>query len=203
MGKNAIQIDSARTDQLLPNAFAVLKFRQVARRLLQVLDELVLELVLKMPGELDGAGGVAKALAGLQTADLIEEPTAAREHEHPVPLHFQQPKGGANEHLIEIRMSVGLQELAHVLGTAIQHDLNVSVAGGPWVREALPPARGENMIEMALESIERLAQRTTPFLLPAASHVAPAVGAPALYPMFAAPRAVLVNLDFPGRGVQF
>src|SRR6516162_1426473 len=100
-------------------------------------------------------------------------------------------------------MRVGLQELAHALRTAIQHDLNVSVASGPRVGEALAAARGENMVEMAFESIKRLAQRTAPFLVPAAPHVAPAVGAPALYAMFAAPGAVVVDLDFPGRGVQF
>ena len=41
-------------------------------------------------GQLNGPGGVLDHLHGFDPGNLIEEPTAARVHEHRMTLHFQQ-----------------------------------------------------------------------------------------------------------------
>src|SRR5205085_6760736 len=45
-------------------------------------------------GELDGARGVVQDLHGLDAGDVVEEPAAARVHEHGVALHLQQFEDG-------------------------------------------------------------------------------------------------------------
>src|SRR5262249_5518576 len=153
--------------------------------------------------KLNGPSRIAQALRGLEAADFIEEPAAARVHEQRVPLHFQEPKSLADQQVVEIRVRMPLEKLAHRLGVSVQDDLDVAVAGLPGIRKALRAARRENVVQMVLELVERLPQRPTPLLMPAASHVAATVGAPAFHAMLAAPRAVLVNLHLPLGRVQF
>src|SRR5207247_1126462 len=98
-------------DQLLPHDPAILEqLRQVAWRLLQDVEEAFLEVLAEMAGKLDGAGGVAETLGRLQAADLVEEPAAARVHEQPVPLHFQQPEAALDAGHLDARVGVLLQK---------------------------------------------------------------------------------------------
>ncbi len=109
VGQDAVEVDPLRADLLLPHAAAALELGQVARRFLQGQSELVFQLDLEMPGELNGPRGIAEALRGFQPADLVEEPAAAGEHQQPVPLHFQQPERLAD---VVVVAGVGLAVLA-------------------------------------------------------------------------------------------
>ena len=80
--------------------------------------------------------------------------------------------------------------------------LDKGVPRGPGIGKALPSPGAEQVVELVLEGVERLTQRRAPLLVPVAAHLAAAVGAPAFDPVDAAPRALLVDLDFPFGGVQ-
>ena len=100
-------------------------------------------------------------------------------------------------------MAVLLEEVMDGPGRlAVEDDVDVGVARGPGVGEALAAPGAEEVVELVLERVERLAQRRAPFLVPVAAHLAAAVGPPALDAVDAAPRAVLVDLDLPLGRVQ-
>ncbi len=137
MGQHAVEVDHRGTDQLLPDPPAVLELRQVARRQSERLDELLLAVAAEAPRQVDGPRGVVQALRRLQPADLVEEPAAARVHQHPVALHLQQAEGVADLGVVEVGVAVAAEEVADRLRAAVEDHVDVGVARLPGVGEAL------------------------------------------------------------------
>src|SRR4051812_43260175 len=100
-------------------------------------------------------------------------------------------------------MALFLEEVADRAGTAIEDHLDVGVTRRPGVGEALAAPRREQVIDLLPELVERLAERSSPFLVPVSPGSAAAVGVPALDAVGAAPGALVVDLDLPLRRVKF
>src|SRR5690606_15909338 len=86
----------------------------------------------------------------------------------------------------------------------VEDDVDVIVAGGPGIDEQLGGALLEVRHYLVAQPVQRLAQRRAPPLVPArrAAGMTAAVAAPPLDTMCAAPRRVLLDLDFPARRVH-
>ena len=85
--------------------------------------------------QLQYARGVGDDLHGLDPRDVVEEPAAARVHELRVALHLHQLQSA---HALGVRQRARLlrgKKAVHRLRAAVEHDLNVSVARGPYILE--------------------------------------------------------------------
>src|SRR5690606_14857899 len=94
VGAEAGEVDDGGEDLVRVEAAGVAGVRGVADGLLEALEEGLLEVFADGVGdELDGAGGVEDDLDGLDAGEVVEEPAAARVHEHGVALGLQEPEG--------------------------------------------------------------------------------------------------------------
>ena len=143
--------------------------------------------------KIEGAGGVAQALHGLEAGEVPEEPGARRVHEQGVTLLLEQ-----GERLDAVAA------VAHVLGDEVvdgagtEHDVGVGVACRPRVVEDGRAATFEHLDTGVAQQVERVAQRPAPPLIGAgrAAGRAPAVVTPAADAVGAGPGA-LTHLDLP------
>ena len=87
---------------------------------------------------------------------------------------------------------------------AVEHDVDVIVAGLPGIEQQLRGLALVGFDQAVAQMIERLAQGRAPGLVPArlAAGVAAAVGVPAAHAVRAAPGGVLEDLDFVGRRID-
>src|ERR1700680_2759166 len=85
------QVHHCRLHELAVDLGAVAVLRDVALRQRQFFQEATLQIGIEnLPGNLHHAARVLNYLYGFYSRKLIKEPTAARVHEHSVPLQFQQ-----------------------------------------------------------------------------------------------------------------
>ena len=138
--QDPVEVDHRGADQIAPDPPAVLELRQVARRQLERLDELLLAVAAEGPRKVDRPRRVVEALGRLQPADLVEEPAATGVHEHRVALHLEQPEHVADLGIVEVGVPVAAEEKADSLRVAVEDHVDVGVPRLPGIGEAL--ARG-------------------------------------------------------------
>jgi len=166
--------------------------------------EVLLDLIIEEdPVQLDRPSCVSEDLKGLDSSQVIEEPAAARIHEHGVALELQKLQRLNRFVLIQGPPRLAFQEFLDVLGIPIQHHLDVSIATSPGIRqEPLAPFL-EGWGQGIPKVIQRLPEGLSPPLPPLgiAPGAAAAVGAPPLDPMDTAPRRIFQHPRLPGRRV--
>ena len=92
-------------------------FGQVAFRLVQNFQETGLQIFRgEACGQLNRTRGVLNDLHGFDPGNLVKKPAAAREHEHRVPLHFEQTQRGVLFVLGQIAQRVLPKKLAMFSG---------------------------------------------------------------------------------------
>ena len=136
------QVEPHRLDLSLVDLPRVAALRHIASRAGDSLEEVELQASSRdFLGELNHAAGVMEDLHRLDAGDVVEEPTAAREHQHGVALHLQELEG-SNAYVepplrrlepAESRLYVRFDELGHVVVGAIENDIDVGVARGPRI----------------------------------------------------------------------
>ena len=86
---------NGRLDKFFVNDAAILIFWKIAFGLLQNFEETGFKVFrAEFARQLQGARGVLNDLRGLDAGNFVEEPAATREHQHCVPLHFEQAERG-------------------------------------------------------------------------------------------------------------
>jgi hypothetical protein len=136
-------------------------------------------------------------LHGLDSRELVEEPAAARVHEHGVALRFEELEGAPPLLAAQLAPGVLGEETRDVLGRAVEQHADVVVARRPGILEQLAARGLERRRHAVAQPVESVAQRLAPALVPAllASRVTAAVGVPAADAVSAAPGGVLLDLD--------
>jgi len=175
------------------------KFDEIALRSGEPLEELGLEVDVEAAfRELQHAPGVAEDLRGLDARELVEEPSAARVHEHRVALKLEELERPDALRGIERAMPDLAEEMIDALLTGVEDDVDVMVARAPGMPEEVAAFVLEPGRDLVAEPVEGVAERAPPLLVPALrrARVAAAVGAPAGNAVRAAPRRVLVDLHF-------
>src|SRR5262249_58317307 len=91
-------------------------------------------------GELDGAAGVTEDLHGFDSGEVIEEPAAARLHEHRVALHLEELHGVDALFGGERPGAVLREEAVQDLRRTVADDVRVGVTRLPGIaEEGRPP----------------------------------------------------------------
>ena len=178
----------------------------IAFGLAQLLDEKALRgIAKKLLRQLGGPASVLDHLDGLDSRQFIEEPTAARVHQHGVPLKLKQLPGHRFLGLIKLPKGVLGEKCLPCFPRAVKDDLNVIIARRPWVLEQLLGFLFVKRGQRVAQPIECGAQRGAPLLIPARmpTGVAAAVAPPAFDPVNTTPRAIIKYLDFMGGGMPF
>ena len=80
--------------------------------------------------QLRDARGVVQHLHGLDAGDVVEEPAAAREHEHRIALHLEQAQHARDLHAAQ---GVAAEELVQRRFRAVEDDVDVVVARAPRI----------------------------------------------------------------------
>src|SRR5690606_1670623 len=104
---------------------------QVSDAILKPFDKLSFEVgVRNLVGELDRPACILKDLGSLYSRHLVEEPAAARKHEHGMSLHFKQP-----ENVIDLGVdrTVFLQKTVDHFIPPVEDDADVFISCLPWV----------------------------------------------------------------------
>ena len=83
--------------------------------------------------KLHDASGILDHLNGLDAGQLVEEPAAARVHQHRVPLQLQQLPDFHLLGFVQLAFAMALQEGFAHFGRTVQHHLDVVVARRPGV----------------------------------------------------------------------
>ena len=179
--------------------------RDVASRVRELFQERLFEVEVEgLLGELENTRGVLQDLGRLDARDIVEEPPAARVHEHRVALQLEQFEH-ANLLILAQRAGAVLeQEGVDAAFRAVEHDLDKVIPGAPGVMQELGGGVFVRLGGGIAQKVERVAKRRAPLLIPtgAASGVATAIRAPALDPVYAAPRGVLAQFDLPARRIE-
>jgi len=169
----------------------------VALSLLQNREETRLEIFgCQRVRQLQRTSGILDDLHGFQTGNFVKKPAAAREHQHRVPLHFQQAQHGGLFRFVQFAHRVLGKKFRACFRRAVQNDRNILVPCQPRIFQKLFPPRFKNRCQLVAQPVERLAQRRAPLLIPAAmtAGVTTAVALPTFDAMRTAPRAALMNL---------
>ncbi|GIV31028.1 MAG: hypothetical protein KatS3mg029_0379 [Saprospiraceae bacterium] len=177
----------------------------VAGNGLQFLDEFRFEVEARFGvGMSDGAQGVLEHLCSFDARHFCEKPGTTRVHEHAVPLHFQHAQGGGGSAAFEWDFAVLFQKPPDIGRRAVEHHVDVIVAGLPDIFEQRAGFFFENFPQPVAQPVEGLAQRSPPGLVPAgaAARVTAAIRAPTLHTMNTAPRRRLVDGHLVLRRVQ-
>ncbi len=140
--------------------------------------------------------GVLDDLDGLDPGELVEEPAAARVHQHGVPLELQQLESQDFLAVVQPLRRMPIPEARAARLCPIQDDVDVIVSRSPGVLQQGPRAVLVPWGQRVAKPVQRVAQRCPPRLAPARVHprAAAAVVPPALHSVGAAPRALLEDL---------
>src|SRR5262249_4441826 len=95
------------------------------------------------------------------------------------------------------------EESLHVCWVSVQHNVDIGITHFPGFLKVVTCVAVTHPVEMTFQLIERSAECTAPFLLPAPSAIAAAIRATALDAMNTTPGAVLVDLYLPFGGMEF
>ena len=206
MGSHPLQVYHRWFHELLVDEAAVPVVGNIALGPLEPFEELGLQRGLpEFFRQLNRPARVPDDLNGFDSRKLIEEPAAARIHQHGMPLQLQKFEGRDPVRLRERRGGILLEKLLHLLRRTVEHDPDVVIPGRPRVAEERASPLLEGRGQLVPEPVQGLPQRSPPLLIPARVHpaVASAVAAPPLHPMAAAPGGVLENLHLLSWGVLF
>jgi hypothetical protein len=173
--------------------------RIVARRGAQTIEEGVFD-----PGsseatrEVDRTARLSQHDRRLDAGDVVEEPAAARLHEHRVPCHLE--RRARVDHVPRRRAARELRR--HDLDRPLRrhHRLDVAIARAPRIAQRAAALGFEDERELVAEPVDGLAQRPSPRLRPFGrpTHATAAVVAPSFDAVGAAPRRILHDLDLVG-----
>ncbi len=146
--------------------------------------------------QIDDAAGVLNALHRLDSRELIEEPAAARVHEHGVTLHFEELERGDAIRGGQLAGGMGAEEAVDILRRAVENHVDVLVARGPRIAKSGRPFSSKRDATVSRSQSSAWRSGRAPFLIPAGvpAGVAAAIAAPALDAVDATPRAVFKNL---------
>ncbi len=194
VGPDLVQVHHGLLYELFVQGTSVLVLRHVAFGAFESLQEPGFDGVPEdLPGKLHDAAGVLEDLDRFDPGDLVEEPPAARVHEHGMPLDLHQLERPGLP--LRRQLPGGVLSKKFVDGGVgpVEDHRDVLLAGGPGVLEDLPPFLFEQGGDGVPQSVQRLPQRSPPLLVPprAAAGVAPAVAPPPLHAVDAAPGAVV------------
>ncbi|EKD59386.1 MAG: hypothetical protein ACD_55C00036G0001, partial [uncultured bacterium] len=140
VGADLDQVQPDGEHEVLVDPEPVLVRGNVALRLLQAVQKGLLHTVFRDPlGELQRAAGVIDHLHRLQPRELVEEPAAARVHQHGMTLHLQKLQRGDLFRGVEVLLRVLGQEAFRPLHFPVQDHLDVSVSRLPRVLEEFRP----------------------------------------------------------------
>jgi len=146
---------------------------------------------------------VAQDLQGLDAGQILEEPAAARIHEHGEALQLHQLPDLVPLLRSQRATRVAVEKAIASRLAGVQPHVHVSLTRLPGVAQQARGARFEPRRELVAQPVERLAQRLPPCLVPSlARHAsASAVASPALEPVRATPRGLFGDLDLVDRRV--
>ena len=111
----------------------------------------------KRLGQLDHACGVGDNLDGFNAGDVVKEPAATGVHELGMALHFHEGEGANAIDFCEGMMLVGVEEAIDVFRAAIENNLDIAIAGSPYVFEELIADFFCNRSQGIAELVEALA----------------------------------------------
>jgi hypothetical protein len=195
--RHLVEVDHCRPDRLLVDPGTIALAGDVALGLGHHSEEARLRVVAQnLPGQLDDPAGVLDDLDRLDAGDVVEEPAAARVHEHGVALKLEQL---ACSHLLliaQLARRVPGPESLLARRRAVSNDRDVVVAGRPRVAEEIPRPLLEPGRQLIAQPIEGLPQRGPPGLVPVgvSARVAAAVAPPAVDAVDAAPGGAFEDL---------
>ena len=201
VGPDLVQVHRGRLHEIVVQGASVLMFRHVAFCPLEPLQEPGFDGVAEeLPGKLYDAAGVLEYLHCFDPRELVEEPPAARVHEHGVPLDLHQLERPGL--LFRRQLPGGVSSEKFVDGGVgpVEDHRDVLFPGGPRVPEDLPPFLFEQGGDGVPEPVQRLPQRSPPLLVPSGvtAGIASAVASPAFHAVDAAPGTVLDDPHFVG-----
>src|SRR5207249_9915310 len=142
---------------------------------------------------LDRSGRESQDLPRFQAGRIVEEPTAAGEHEHRVALRLEQVEGRPAILFAEAGRPMDAEERVGLLRAGAGENRQRLVARVPGLAEEFPAGRLEARRELVAKPVEGLPERRAPPLAPSRMLAgrASAVLAPAADPVSAAPGRVL------------
>src|SRR6202789_77973 len=147
--------------------------------------------------KLQNASGIRNHLHGLNTRDVVKEPTPTCVHQLRVTLHLHQLESAIALFSAQRMALLRFEEAVGGFIVTVEDYIDVGVAGGPYILKQLHSLGLSKRDQGIAQRVERLAQRLAPCLVPArAATVATAVGAPSLNAVNAGPGAVLYDLAF-------
>src|SRR5437868_6509932 len=124
--------------ELFVDGAAVLILWNVARRLLEPLQEFLFEIFSEGASrQLNSAGGILNDLHGLDSREFVKKPAAARIHQHGMALQFHQLKQSHFFPLIELPRGVADEKLLQIFRGSIQDYVDIIIPGFPWVAHEL------------------------------------------------------------------
>src|SRR5579859_1281451 len=194
---NLAQVGKGGFHQFLVDLSSIAHFRKIASGFRKQAQKIRLKIYAgNLVRELDYAAGIEQDLGRFDAADLFEKPAATGEHEHGMPLHFEQLEQGHDFLWLQLAPCMPGQKTMQAFQRAVQKNLDVVIAGGPGIMKQSRRLLFKQSGGAVAQTIERHAQRTPPLLVPSrAAKIAAAVFPPASHAMHTAPGGVFNELD--------